>query len=98
MPIGPNSVLSVDQKMITKVFDHVDFRLTDPSYMRDNRQGPEGKPYWVFVGGGSLSPREKSVIKEAYYKAGWKAVLIENSGDLDERPGLWSVTLTKDEE
>jgi len=92
MALGPQSI-TVDHTVINKVFDTIDAKIKDPTYMQAPLRGPLGVPSWIFVGPGSLTPHEKAYIKVAYLNVGWQEVEVKNSDDNGERPGLWSVTL-----
>jgi hypothetical protein len=92
MPIGPNSI-PVDRTLINYVFDSVDAKIRDAEYMRIECNEETFGPRWTFVGVGTLQMFEKDIIKKAYHSAGWDYALVMNSGDNDERPGLWSVKL-----
>lgn len=98
MPLGPDQIV-ISHDHVEEVFKEIDEHLSDGVYMRDHQQGVDGKELscWHFVGGGELTPYEKRKIFDAYIKAGWFDVEVQNSSDTKEKSGLWSVRLYRNE-
>ena len=94
MAVLPNIVDNhVDQELINRIEKEIDSKLNDPNHVRDNRRGPPEDPYWTIVVQGHLNHMEKGVLAGKYTKAGWPHVMVKNSDENGERPGLVGITL-----
>jgi hypothetical protein len=88
MPLGPEVMkMVIDSDFVNEVFRSIDIRLSDAKWVKEC--GASG----IFVFEGSFTDGEKVMIVSEYIKAGWGKVIVSNSEDNGERPGLCSVRL-----
>jgi|ERR1035437_2163375 hypothetical protein len=93
MPIGPNNISTIRHDIIQRACYEIDVILQDPHKSRDSCRGDSDDYYYSFILPGLLSPKEKEELIGLYLPTGWGRVIVQNSGELNERPGLFMVKL-----
>ena len=98
MPIGPNESAFSGKSNCYVAIKEIDERLIDPDYMTNMRRGTCDEPYWditLLTLQCELSKTDKEAIIKAYTEAGWSKVIVRNSSEFGECPGLCGVALYK---
>lgn len=96
MAIKPNEINDVDVRVVNEAEKHIDAQFRNCDWVKQNRQNTETHGvHWEVVLKGELSRGEKTLLCERYLSAGWKACVIKNSSENNERAGLCGVTLYK---
>ena len=99
MPIGPNESAmpanTTSQKKVNQALALIDAKLSDCRYMADMMYGGDDNPYWEIILPFELTPGEKEVVIKSYIDSGWGSVVILNSSENEERPGLCGVKMHK---
>lgn len=93
MPIGPNNIASVRHELIQRTCYEIDAILQDPHKSKDSCRGDSDDYYYSVVLPGLLSQSEKNEIIGLYSHAGWGKVIVQNSGEINQRSGLYIVKL-----
>ena len=84
---------SVSNDFVDEALTEVQTRLNDPKWVRDMRYGTDQDPYYKFVVRGHASAGDKTAISDALTTAGWYRIVVTNSEDLGERPGLCGIQI-----
>lgn len=96
MPVSVETVKSyIDNALIDRIIDHIDTKLSDPSWIKDWRcgEGTEQNPwFWRTYIPGYVNQNEKAEICRRYQEAGWKLEVL-NSCEVGEHYGMIGVTL-----
>lgn len=98
MPISAKQVQAIlDQEspFVKRAFEEIDRRLSDPLYARAMVYNEECNPTYKVAVVGIASNGDKEAIIAAYLKAGWGEVIVTNSSEQGERPGMVGITLKK---
>lgn len=77
------------------VIAEISASLKDPDYVRKWRYGTQSDPYFDFVFQGTATYGDKEAIRNAFLGAGWGTVVVTNSSENNERPGLAGVKIYK---
>lgn len=98
MPVSAKEVMTIieesfDQETVDKIVSHIDGKMRDLHFLKNNRRGtPEVGYWWDITIPGSLSKGEIKKIRELYIDLGWQ-FLIRNSEDDGERAGMIGIQL-----
>jgi hypothetical protein len=93
MPIGPKTIQTVRSEIIERAYFEIDSVLRDQVKSRAHLKGDTDDYYYSFVFPGLLNADEKHHLIGLYSVAGWEKVTVVNSGEVNERPGLFMVRL-----
>ena len=93
MPIGPNNIGVVRHDLIQRTCYEIDSILKDPVKSRTAVVGDSDDYYYTLVYPGVLSPQEKTTLHDLYMTTGWGKVTVVNSGEVNQRSGLFMVKL-----
>lgn len=93
MPIGPKNIGSIRHELIQRTCYEIDAILLDPHKSKESCRGDSDDYYYSAIMPGLLSLEEKAEIIGLYEFAGWKLVTVQNSGEVNQRPGLFIIKL-----
>jgi hypothetical protein len=93
MPIGPNNIGVVRHDLIQRACFEIDAIIQDPHKSRDSCKGDSDDYYYSFILPGLVSPQEKLELIQLYTLVGWGKVTVQNSSELNRRPGMFLVKL-----
>lgn len=93
MPIGPKNIANVRHELIQRVCYEIDAMLQDPRKSKESCRGDSDDYYYSSINPGVLSQVEKDELIGLYTFAGWGKVTVQNSGEVNERPGLFIVKM-----
>ena len=93
MPIGPNNIATIRHDIIQRTCFEIDAILLDPHKSKESCRGDSDDYYYSVVMPGVLSQQEKDEINGLYTHAGWAKVIVQNSGEVNQRPGIFIVKL-----
>lgn len=92
MPIGPNNIANgIRHDVIWRTCYEVDSILLDPHKSKLSCRGDSDDYYYSFIFPGLLSPEEKGELVGFYLPTGWGKIIIQNSGEVNERPGMFII-------
>jgi hypothetical protein len=78
-----------------KAIVYIDEHLNDARWMRNNVTGIDTNPTFTFTVEGLATKGDKELVIEAYTKAGWGEVIVRNSAENGERPGIVGIVLSQ---
>lgn len=95
MPIGPSNFTTIRHDLIQRSCFEIDSILQDPQKSRASCRGDSDDYFYSFIFPGLLSLQEKQAIIALYSlpEVGWGKVIVQNSGEINERSGLFIIKL-----
>lgn len=93
MPIGPSNFTTVRHEIIERTVAAIDHALKTQTIGRNHLTGDSTDYFYRFVYPGHLLNPEKEELVRLYTGAGWGFVQIQNSGDHNQRSGLFTIRL-----
>jgi hypothetical protein len=93
MPIGPKNIANIRHELIQRTCYEIDAMLQDPHKSKESVRGDSDDYFYSSIMPGVLSQLEKDELIGLYTFAGWERVIVQNSGEINQRPGLFIVKL-----
>ena len=93
MPIGPNNIATIRHELIQRTCYEIDAMLQDPRKSKESVRGDSDDYFYSSINPGVLNEPEKAELIGLYTHAGWQKVIVQNSHELNQRPGLFIVKL-----
>jgi hypothetical protein len=89
------AMLAVTTPMLGVLLHHMELKLSDVDWLRNNVRNKSKNPTFIFTHAGDVSEDDKRAIEKLFHENGWEHVEVRNSSENGEAPGMIGVTIAR---